>query len=204
MFRYLLIISFIVSMASCRPKEFVPKPTGYFKIDTPALHQYQKFDRADFPYSFEYPVYSNVQRDTVYYDEKARNPYWINININPPLSATINITYLPIHSKADFEKMVNDSYGLSSFHEKKADYIKEEVYHNRYGVSGIIYTVGGNSASRIQFTATDSLHHFMRGALYFDCTPNADSLKPATDFLERDINHFLETIRFSPLVFYGM
>lgn len=194
--RLLLIITCLWILASCKPTEFVPKPTGYFRLDTPAQHQYQRFDRPDFPYSFEYPVYSTVHQDTAYYSEKARNPYWININVEPPLGAIINITYLPIHSRDEFEKMLNDSYGLSAFHEKKADYIKEEQYHNSYGVSGIVYTVGGNSASRIQFIATDSLHHFVRGALYFDVTPNADSLKPATDFLEKDINHFLETIRF--------
>jgi hypothetical protein len=36
----------------------------------------------------------------------------------------------------------------------------------------------------------------MRGALYFDTTPNADSLKPATDFLVQDIVHLLTTLRF--------
>lgn len=196
MLRYLLIAAGLCTIASCRPTEYIPKPMGYFRLDTPARHEYKKFDRPEFPYSFEYPVYSNIQQDTVYYSEKARNPFWININIDPPLGAVINITYLPVKSKDDFEKMNNDAYGLSSFHEKKADYMREEIYRNPYGVSGMVYLVGGNSASRIQFTATDSLHHFMRGALYFDVTPNADSLKPATDFLERDIDHMLQTIRF--------
>ena len=33
--------------------------------------------------------------------------------------------------------------------------------------------------------------YFIRGALYFDVTPNADSLKPISDFVERDIEHLL-------------
>lgn len=183
-------------MASCRPQEFVPKPTGYFRVDTPAHHEYQRFDQPDFPYSFEYPTYATIQRDTEYYSEKARNPYWINVAIDSPLNGVINITYLPVGSENAFEKMVNDAYGLSAFHEKRADYIREETYRNGNGVSGIVYTVGGNAASRVQFTATDSLHHFMRGALYFNVTPNADSLKPGADFLLQDINHMLGSLKF--------
>jgi hypothetical protein len=58
-----------------------------------------------------------------------------------------------------------------------------------------LYTVGGNSASRYQFAATDSVKHFLRGALYFDVTPNADSLQPVTDFLLKDIQHMLLTLQ---------
>lgn len=193
--RYLILIFIAAIFASCRPTEFTPKPAGYFKIDTPAVHEYREFTYPGYPYTFEYPTYGVVERDTVFIKDNPNNKYWLNINV-ASLGAMINITYLPIASKENFMKMVNDAYGLSSFHEKKADYIREEVYQNKYGVTGIVYTVGGNSASRFQFTATDSLHHFIRGALYFDVTPNADSLKPAADFMERDINRFLETIRF--------
>jgi gliding motility-associated lipoprotein GldD len=55
--------------------------------------------------------------------------------------------------------------------------------------------VGGNTASRYQFAATDSTQHFLRGALYFDVTPNVDSLKPVTDFLLKDIKHMMNTLR---------
>lgn len=63
------------------------------------------------------------------------------------------------------------------------------------GKNVLLYIVGGNTASRYQFTATDSVKHFIRGALYFDVTPNADSLKPATDFIEADIKHILMTLK---------
>jgi gliding motility-associated lipoprotein GldD len=59
----------------------------------------------------------------------------------------------------------------------------------------MIFTVGGNAATRYQFAATDSTKHFLRGSLYFDVTPNADSLKPATDFLLQDIEHMLNTLK---------
>jgi hypothetical protein len=37
----------------------------------------------------------------------------------------------------------------------------------------------------------------MRGALYFDSTPNADSLRPVQDFLQKDIEHLINTFKWS-------
>jgi gliding motility-associated lipoprotein GldD len=62
------------------------------------------------------------------------------------------------------------------------------------GVSGICFKVGGNAATARQFFLTDSVKHFLRGALYFNATPNADSLKPVQDFLQKDIDHLINTL----------
>lgn len=195
MLRYCLIVLLLGCLASCQPPVFTPKPAGYFRIDTPARHEYQLFDVPGYPYTFEYPVYARIVRDSAFFREKADNPYWLNIEI-PPLGGTINLTYKSVPNRESFAKMVEDSYGLSYFHHEKADYMYQDAFKTQYGVSGVLYTVGGNAASRYQFTATDSVHHFMRGALYFEVTPNADSLKPACDFLVQDIQHMIQTLRF--------
>ena len=63
-------------------------------------------------------------------------------------------------------------------------------------VSGTTYHLKGqNVASTYQFWATDSNRHFVRGALYIDCTPNNDSLAPVLEYIQEDINHLIETIR---------
>jgi hypothetical protein len=49
-------------------------------------------------------------------------------------------------------------------------------------------------ASSVQFYATDSLRHFLRGSLYFFTTPNVDSLAPSIAFLTRDIEYLMQTI----------
>ncbi len=195
MFKYLFLILSVCGIVSCRPETYVPKPTGYFRIDTPITHDYRLYDEPGYPYTFEYPVYCKIEKDTAFFKEKADNPYWINLNFTT-LYGILNLTYKRVHSREDLAKMVEESYSFSNYHTKKADYIDQSVYHNQYGVYGIIYVVGGNAASRYQFTATDSTKNFVRGALYFDVTPNADSLKPATDFLEQDIRHFLMTLKF--------
>ena len=54
---------------------------------------------------------------------------------------------------------------------------------------------GQNVASTYQFWATDSTRHFLRGSLYIDCTPNNDSLAPVLTYIQEDINHLIESIR---------
>ena len=42
---------------------YTPRPRGYYKIGFPA-RQYRSFDQPGYPYTFEYPVYANITRDT--------------------------------------------------------------------------------------------------------------------------------------------
>lgn len=192
--RILIVFLCIIIAGSCKPPVYPPKPPGYFRIDTPAEHKYQLFDKPGFPYTFEYPVYCVPEADTMFKSDSIDTRYWININF-PSLAAIINITYKDITAKDPLSKLVMDSYGMSFFHHEKADYIQTSDFSNTNGATGVIYTLGGNTASKYQFTATDSTRHFIRGALYFNVTPNADSLKPASDFIERDIEHMLQTLK---------
>jgi gliding motility-associated lipoprotein GldD len=194
MIRIAAAVFLILCIASCRPEEYVPKPSGYFRIDTPATHRYLNFDRPGFPYTFEYPANGIIEQDTIFGKNNTDNRFWINIYV-PDLGGIINITYKEISKEQPLYKLMDDSWGLSYFHHEKADYIDPQGIINDYGVTCLLYTVGGNTATRYQFAATDSTNHFLRGALYFDVTPNADSLKPATDFMLQDIQHMLLTLQ---------
>jgi hypothetical protein len=50
-------------------------------------------------------------------------------------------------------------------------------------------------ATAHQFFLTDSTKHFLRGALYFDATPNEDSLRPVNAFLQAEMKHLIQTFR---------
>lgn len=195
MFRFLTAgLASCLLICSCKPEVYHPKPTGYFRIDTPAAHKYQIFDRPGFPYTFEYPENSTVEQDTIFSRHEQDNRYWINIYDNR-MGGVINITYKEINKNQPYLQLMNDAWGLSYFHHEKADYIDTKTLVNLHGIQCILYTVGGNSASRYQFAATDSVKNFLRGSLYFDVTPNADSLRPVTDFMAQDLKHMLETLR---------
>jgi len=62
-------------------------------------------------------------------------------------------------------------------------------------VYGVLYDIKGDAASNIQFIATDSTNHYLRGALYFRAAPNEDSLAPLVKFARKDIEHLIETLR---------
>jgi gliding motility-associated lipoprotein GldD len=183
----------LLLFASCRPETYTPKPRGYARVDFPK-RAYIKFEEAGFPYSFEIPVYSHVEHDTLFLGKKPENPYWINI-LFPSLGGQIYVSYKEISATQPLSKLLQDSHEMSfTVHSKRADYIDENAFQLGNRVYGIIYDVGGNAASSYQFIATDSVKHFLRGALYFDVTPNADSLKPINEFLKKDLEHLLQTL----------
>jgi gliding motility-associated lipoprotein GldD len=181
--------------AACRPTPPVPKPRGYARLELPAEHEYQLFQQAAFPYRFEYPVYAEVAQDTAGMSVRPVFPYWLNVNF-PAMNATLYVSYNPLRSPADWQRLTEDSYELSQIHNKRASYVKDGRFKNDNGVSGMAYEWGGASASVYQFIATDSTRNFLRGALYFNVTPNADSLKPAIQFLQKDIEHLMQTLVF--------
>jgi gliding motility-associated lipoprotein GldD len=178
---------------SCRPTVYAPKPRGYAQIDTPQ-HAYQVFDKPGFPYSFEYPTYGEIVQDSVMSGLRPDNPYWVTIQF-PKVGGTFYLSYKKIDAEHPLDRLLSDAHEMSYFHTKRADYINAPVFHNSQGVHGVIYQVGGNAASAYQFFATDSVQHFLRGSMYFDVTPNADSLKPLIDFLHTDMERLIGTLR---------
>jgi gliding motility-associated lipoprotein GldD len=196
--------------AACN-STYTPKPRGYFKISLPA-HQYQVFDRPGFPYTFEYPVYAKISQDSTYFEEQPENPYWINIDV-PDYGGRIYISYNRIGGKARykiknakgeyvdsigvnrFDKLLNGSYTLSYKHSYKASSIEDSVFRTANGIDGIFFRIGGNTATANQFLVSDTVKHFLRGALYFDATPNEDSLRPVNNFLKEDLKHLVNTLK---------
>jgi gliding motility-associated lipoprotein GldD len=180
-----------IALCACN-SGYTPRPRGYYRISFPR-HQYQVFDQPGYPYRFEYPVYATIIKDTSFFEDKPENPWWINIDF-PQFSGRVYISYKDL-PKNDFRKMVNDSYNLTYKHTYKASSIDDSVFRTAGGVSGVLFKVGGNAATATQFFLTDSTHHFLRGALYFDATPNEDSLKPVNDFLLQDLKYMINSFR---------
>jgi len=188
----LTVLSFLIVFVSCN-SDYTIKPRGYFKIDFPRK-AYQKFDNPSYPYSFEYPVYGQVIKDSMFFDEKAENPYWINIDF-PRFNGKIYISYKDI-GKNKFDSLVNDAFTMSyKQHTYKASAIEPVPFTTPNNLSGIYFSLKGNTATANQFFITDSVKHFLRGALYFDAVPNEDSLRPVNNFLQKDLQHLINTLQ---------
>lgn len=181
----------MVVVAACH-NDYTIKRRGYFKIDFPQ-HQYQLFDQPGYPYTFEYPVYAKVVKDTTFFESKPENDYWINIDF-PQFNGRIYMSYKDVRQN-DFTKLVNDAFTMTYKHTSKATEITDSAMTTPTGVSGVFFNVGGNAATAKQFFVTDSVKHFLRGALYFDAAPNEDSLGIVNEFLQADMKHLINSLR---------
>lgn len=172
---------------SCN-QEYTPKPRGYFRIELPKK-EYHRFIPEGCPFSFDIPAYAEVLPDTSPYAESC----WMNIEFKK-FKAEINLSYKPV--KGNLNKFIEDSRTLVYKHSVKADAIDEKRIGNpEHRVYGLLYDIGGNSASAVQFYVTDSSSHFVRGALYFYVPPEPDSLEPVINFLETDIRQFITSLK---------
>lgn len=192
-FLFLVFLAFCLS--SCNSTYTQGKKKGYFKIEFPEK-KYQVFNQPGYPYTFEYPVYASIVKDTTFFDDKAGD-WWINIDI-PSLGGRIHVSYKSINAQNQFDSLKNDAYKMATKqHITISTGIFDSLIITPNGVSGIYYSLEGNTATANQFFLTDSVRHFLRGALYFNAAPNADSLGVVNDFLKKDLRHLINTLQWT-------
>ena len=183
-FRAFVLSCFFVLLCGC--SEYIPKPRGYFRIDLPEK-TYETFNDPAYPYAFEYANIAGVVPKG-----GTRDSFWIDI-VYPQFNARIYGSYKKVEN--NFQEIAEDSRSFVYKHTVKADAITEQPYMNEeQKVYGILYELKGNTASAIQFILTDSAHHFFRGALYFNVSPNKDSIAPVATFIREDIIRLIETL----------
>ena len=186
--KYLLLICLVIPslFISCEEKVYTPKPKAYYRMEF-APHSYQAFDTT-YPYQFEYSKIAMILPDNTNQGE----PYWINI-VYPGLNANIYVSYKKVTNNLD--TLINDSKNFVTGQIKKAeDIIEYHIIDTVNNVYGIAYEIlGKNVACPYQFWLTDNKSKFFRGALYFNQTPNNDSLSPDIDYIKTDILHLFET-----------
>ena len=167
--------------SSCK-KEVLPKPSGQLRLDYPVA-KYTKFEN-QCPFIFALNDGTNIKID---------KQCGFEIQY-PKMKATIYITYKSVHGNID--KLLRDAQKLTYEHVIKADDILEQPFVNANNkVYGMFYRVNGNAATNAQFYATDSLKHFVTGAVYFYAKPNFDSIMPAADYIKNDMQTLLETLK---------
>lgn len=187
-FRLALIVALTSLFFFACQQSYVPKPRGFFRIDTPAK-AYRDLD-STLPYAFSLPVYCKITSDKNSPNEKN----WVNLEFTK-FKGILHLSYKPLNN--NLKKYLDDSHTLVSKHISKATAIEEsEISNPNHKVYGTIYRIqGAEAASVYQFYVTDSIHHFLRGALYFNALPNNDSLVPVIDFVSKDIDHLIETLK---------
>jgi gliding motility-associated lipoprotein GldD len=183
--KYLAAAVFVSILWGCG-QNAVPKPRGYFRIDFPP-REYRLYN-TECPFNFEYPAYSRISYDV----GKKSEPCWFNIEF-PGYRAKIYVSYKRV--SGNLSEILQESHEFAYSHSIKADAISEQPWFNAdKKVYGMLYDIKGNTASSVQFYLTDSTRNFIRGALYFEATPEEDSLAPVIKHFREDIVHLIETM----------
>ncbi|MBL7863370.1 MAG: gliding motility lipoprotein GldD [Cyclobacteriaceae bacterium] len=168
--------------------QYQPKPKGYNRLILPEPAYVLSPDTL--PYQFEYSKHARFLRDTSW----IRDRHWVEI-FYPSLQATIHITYKSIgHSDKLLKEYLQDAYVLTAKHQIKAYAIDESIVKTPSGKTAVIAELDGEVPSQFQFTLTDSVTHFLRGAVYFNVSVQNDSLQPAIEFLKKDAMRLINTV----------
>jgi gliding motility-associated lipoprotein GldD len=184
-----VILALIISFVSCST-DYMPKPRGYFRIDLPGK-SYQSFD-STFPYTFDYPSYAKIDVD----QQSADQPFWINVDF-PQFKGKLHLSYKAVDG--NLSSYLEDTHTMAFKHISKATAIENRtIFNQQDSVYGLIFEIMGlSAASPYQFFVTDSSQHFLRGALYFNVSPNNDSLAPVIEFIKKDIEYLITSFKWN-------
>lgn len=176
-----LLFFTILILLSCKDEVLV-KPAGKLRLNYPEQH-YRPIS-PDCPFSFQI-------NDVAVLEIKEK----CDINIHyPRMKATLYLTYQKIDDNLD--AMLRDAQKLAYDHTIKANSIPEQPFVNPDDdVYGMFYMINGDAATQAGFYVTDSINHFLNGALYFEAKPNFDSIYPAVMYLRQDMRRLIETVR---------
>ena len=182
---FIILLAFTALLSACQ--KYYPKPRGYYRIGLPEK-TYQKVE-PNFLVDFEYPKYCQIKSIA---SQQIKGDIWFDM-VFSQFNARLHLSYMKVNN--NFQDLSEDSRNFVYKHTVKADAINETVFHDSLRqLHGIIYELEGNTASSIQFIATDSTSQFLRGALYFNNHPNVDSMAPVLNFIKKDIYHLIETL----------
>lgn len=181
----ILLFIAIVALSSCNEEHILPKPRAMLRLE----YERPSADSVETAYfTFESNKVAAVTK---------KNSRSITLEY-PEMKAAIFLNYRKVDN--DLNKLMRDAHKLSGEHAAKADGIQQRIFENfENKVYGAFYEVSGDAASQAQFFVTDSLNHFVTGALYFKTRPNYDSIYPAARYLQNDMGRIMETLRWKEI-----
>lgn len=200
-------------LVACHNNDYTPKPQAYLRIDMPE-HNYWLVDSLCihpgdklvfgtdtmvaitgsckiFPFTFEANTCVELREK-----DSPKGETWVDI-VYPKWDGVVFLTYKRLNGPADLRGQTDTSTRLLEDHYQFTSGIEEQRYSDPVArVYGTTFRLKGSRvASTYQFWVTDSTRNFLRGALYLNKVPNNDSLAPILEYIQDDIDHLIETLR---------
>ncbi|HWD87032.1 MAG TPA: hypothetical protein VG367_02825 [Mucilaginibacter sp.] len=194
--KVVILVTALVFLAACHSNsDYSPKPRAYSRLYFPQ-RAYRTFDTI-YPFTFVYPKYAYIEKDLRPQpsDKLLNMKYLLNMQF-PNFNGTLHLSYETVTSKKVFNELTEDARTFAFKHTVKATSIDQNLIRNPvHKIYGIYYTINGNAASSIQFFVTDSTKNYLRGALYFNTQPRLDSIQPVLNFVKKDVDTLIKTLR---------
>lgn len=211
----ILTIMFLASLlfASCGGGDYSPKPQAYLRIDMPE-HDYLLVDSLcihpgdtltdgtdtmiaitgsckTFPFTFEANTRVELREK-----DAPKGEEWVDL-LYPEWDGVVFLTYKRLSGPDDLRGQTDTSSRLLEKHYQFTSGIDEKLFEDtiRHVYATTWHLRGRNVASTYQFMATDRERHFLRGALFINRAPNNDSLAPVLEYIQADLDHLIETLR---------
>ena len=178
-------ILFLLLASGCKD-QYTPSLYGYFQMT------FLKNSGSLLPTL--YPIKQSAQAILEADPDKQAEPGWMNLSY-PQYNAKLHLSYKEINNDTALNHYLEDCHHLAYTHTIKAESINEK--YSRIGKFSDSFIISKEiPLLPTQFFITDSIRHFLRGALYFNQHPDKDSLAPVIDYLREDIVTLMETLRF--------
>ncbi len=181
MFKIFYVFLLIIVCSSCKD-DVIVKPSAKLRLDYPQA----TYKKAESNCGFTFLI-----NDFATLEKKPNCGFVVTY---PKMNASIYLTYQDVR-KNNLDSLLHDAQKLVDKHVGKANGIPEHLFVNPdKNVYGMFFSINGNAATQAEFYITDSIRHFLNGALYFNTKPNYDSIFPAAEYLREDIRQIMESV----------
>lgn len=184
--KFAFVLLILVLTNSCKDNEIlIPRPLANLRVEFP--ERVYTETSLSCPYQFGLASYMTPNPTS------SENPCHLDISLGQ-FNGMLHLSYVPV--KDNLPELVAYSIDKVREHQVKASAIQDSlIISQEHRVYGTFYEFYGNSATPFQFHFTDSLQHFIRGTVYFNATPNFDSIYPVLQYVREDLIHIITSNR---------
>lgn len=174
----LFICYLILTLISCN--DSYPRKKGYLRISVPET-LFTDFEACSFK--------TKISSEAVI-KEIPNKDCWFKLSY-PTLKADLHFSSVEIQD--NFADLVNSVHNIKDRHSQVATFIPEEsIANNDKSANGILFKIQGKkAASPLSFYLTDSTKHFVTASLYFNHSPNNDSIQPIIKHIMNDVDSMI-------------
>lgn len=189
-------------LASCGDGEVPqPKPKAYLRVDMPT-QEYVTMDTVRisdslrgivFPAPFLFEMNRHAFISQARYSKRGAAielcyPQW---------SGYVELMYKSIAGRDDLRAQIDTAMRMLEYHYQVAAGIDEDLIQipDNQVYATVWHINGRDVASSCQFIVTDSNSNFLHGEIIIDQTPNNDSLAPMLNYMQTDVEHLIQTLR---------